>query len=333
MKTKTIVLSAVVVLALLAAGFAYVAFAGDDDARRTAALSTTRTYSSGFYFLELDGVSAGAIKSFEGCGVRAEPVLVATDTAPTKNAGQPKYGPCTIRFGSGMASPAYAWVTDALGGKSGPRNAAIVIADANYKAQWRLELTDAILTEFTVPALNAANKEAVYFELKLAPERISKVAAGGGTVSSGSGKAKALLGANFKVSSPALSLKGASKVDAWSFQIPLIGEMSGAERLPEIGTGPAEFDDVGITASEPLTELDKMVSDLAAGTSKETTLVVDLLDPTLTETLVQLSFTGVGLSEAELIGSVESSTETIAKRSFAMYVEGATLKFNSGMFR
>jgi phage tail-like protein len=331
MKTKTIVLSAVVVLALLAAGVAYVTLAGDDDARRTGAI-TTRSFSAGNFSLEIAGANVGALKSVSGCGVQFDTVVAAAgaDKFPTKHASQAKYGPCEIRFGNGLGAAAYQWITDALMGKNPVRNAAIVQADANFKEQSRLQLDNALLTKFTLPALDAASKETAYFEVALAPERITRTPGGGGTVASvGSKSAKALLLSNFRVTSPALPGLKASTVDAWSFQIPVAEEAAGTERLPVRTPSAAQLGDISLLAAEPVDGLDNLVKDQTVGAPKETTLLLELLDSTLKNTLLELSFTGVGLTQADLLSAPTSATETIAKRGFSMYAEGVNLKFNN----
>jgi phage tail-like protein len=333
MKTKTIVLSAVVVLALLAGGIAFVALGGgDDDERRTGAIAATRSYSAGNFFLEINGTNVGALKSIDGCGVEFETVAAVsgTDKAQTKHVGQPKYGPCQIRFGSGLGPAAYQWIMDALAGKNAVRDAAIVIADVNLKAQSRLALDDAILTKFTLPALDPGSKDPAYFELTLTPEQITKSPGGGSSVGSTASKsAKQMLLGNFRVTSPALPNLKASKVESWSFESPVAREATGSERLPTVLSGPAQLGDVSLLASEPVQGLDDWVSDQVKGTAKETTLLVELLDPTLKSSLLELSFTGVGLTQADLIAGAESATDTVQKRGFSMFVQGASIKFSS----
>jgi phage tail-like protein len=328
MKTKTIVLSAVVVLALLAGGVAYVALSGDDDGlRRTGAISTTRTYTGGNYFLELNGTSVGALRSIEGCGVEAEVIQAA---GAEKMQGQPRYGPCELRFGGGMGASLYQWIADSFAGKNAPKNAAIVVTDLNYKAVTRLELTDTLLTKFTIPTLDAASTETLAFEVTLEPQQIRKLKGNGATVTQ-SKTLKQLLLKNFRVTSPGLgsSVSKASKVESWSFTLPVSDDTLGTDRLATKTVGTAKLDDVTITAAEPLAEVDALIDGLAAGTPKPTTLRIELLDATLKETLVDLNFTGAGLQAAELLSEGTGGETSIAKRAFSMFVSAATLKFNN----
>jgi hypothetical protein len=323
MNKKLIALVAGAVLVVLAAGVAYVALAdGDGDDRRSAAL-VTRSYTAGFIGIELDGANVGTVRSVAGCDVAAPAATVNTVDGVQKQAGAPQYAPCTIRFSSGMKPAFYQWVVDALAGKSLPRSVAIIVFDSSYKAINRLQLAEASVTRFALPALRAGSDEQVVFELTIAASSVKR-AAPSGTMSSGT-TPKAMLASNFKLSSLGLDkdLSYATAVDSWAFEIPRAqsGDL-------KVSSGPPQLGDLTVTVNAPGgAEFDAWLDGLILGKPTEKPLTLSLMDATLKAPLVDVVFPATGLVGADLLGSAESSSSP-TKRSFSMYVEGAAIKFN-----
>ena len=322
---KLIVLIAVAALVAVAAGAAYVVLGGDDDdARRAGALS--RSYTSGIIGLEIDGASVGAVKSVSGCDITAPVVVVSsTETGADKSSGAPKYTPCTLRFSSGLRPGLYQWISDSLAGKSAPKNMSIVVFDANYKAVSRLDLGGALITRFVLPGLAAASTDPVMFELTVSSDTVRRASPSGSA--STSTKAKPLIAGYFKLSAPGLDtdLRKVTAVDSWSFDIPPapVGEQRiSATSRPEIG-------DLSVTISGASPEFDLWLDGLLKGNPTEKPMTLSLLDSTNTIPLVDVSFTATGLIGADLLGTSESSST--AKRTFTMYGEGASIKFNTGV--
>ena len=321
---KLIVLIAVAALVAIAAGAAYVVLGGDDDARRAGALS--RSYTSGTIGLEIDGASVGVVKSVSGCDVTAPVVAVSsTETGADKSSGAPKYTPCTLRFSSGLRPALYQWISDSLAGKSAPKNMSIVVFDANYKAVSRLDLGGALITRFVLPGLAAASTDPVMFELTVSSDTVRRASPSG--AASTSTKAKQLLAGYFKLSAPGLEtdLKKVTAVDSWSFDIP--PAPVGEQRIST--TGRPEIGDLSVTISGASPEFDLWLDGLLKGNPTEKPMTLTLLDSTNTIPLVDVSFTATGLIGADLLGTSESSSP--AKRTFTMYGEGASIKFNTGV--
>jgi phage tail-like protein len=328
MKTMRLVLIAgVALVVLVAAGAAYVVL-DEDDTRRTAAL-TTRSYTAGIVGLEVDGVHAGFIKSVAGCDVAAPVVMVAeAEGTSDKQSGAPKYTPCTIRFGSGMRLAFYEWISQTLAGAASPKDVSIIVYDYNYKALSRLDLAGATIMSFVVPRLSAASTEPVVFEVTLAASSVRR-ASPSGTASTTGTKAKQLLAGNFRLTAPGLEsdLKRASVVESWSFEV--LPAPEGETRLPTSGL--PKFNDLAVTINAPGgIEFDAWLGALLKGNPAEKAVSLALYDPATLQNLVELSFPGAGLVGADLLGSAES-TDSVAKRSFSMYVEGAQLKVNTAV--
>ncbi len=325
MKPKTLVLVAVAVAVVLVGGLAYVAFGGGDDDRRAGALATS-SYAVGNYALTIDGVNAGMLKSFSGCGVTANAVSATVgDLRLDTSTGPVKYEGCHIRFGLGMAPVVYTWIKDSLAGKGAPKAVSIVGYDATNQATAQLNLTNARLTSFTVPQLDATNSAAVFFEATLSPESVRKVKASGGAASA-SKTVKTMLGANYRLTIPDVEGHRASRIGPWSFEIPVPDDAGVTGTTKALV--PAKLDDLSVLASDPAPGLDAWLDLLMKGTPTEKPVTIELLDATLKVQLFELRFAAAGLTQGDLLGASTASTDTVPRRQFSMYVEGPALTFS-----
>lgn len=303
MKTKSFILVSVAVFAALVGGFLYVALSGGGDERRLgAALPTT---AGNRYALEIGGVNVGFLKSFSGCGVSAD---VNIGEKGVKHAGAANYVPCKIRFGSGMGAPLYSWITDVLAGKAASKDVSIIQTDSTLKSIAQLNLINAALTRFTVPDLDAANSDVLYFEATLVPAAVQKAKAPG-TVSGGvTPTSKVIGGANFRFVGP--GGQAVAKIESWSF---------------DVKGGAAELGNLTLDVGEPATEFDTWLDELMKGSPTQKDLSIEILDATLKEVLIGFNFSGVGLAAGDLMAA---GSEAVSRRQFTIYVNGASIKFN-----
>src|SRR5262245_51327128 len=109
--------------------------------------------------IEFNGVMAGWIHSAEGGH--------ATSDAAT---GRTKLDDVRITCGTGMKKAFYDFIQDFFEGKHPRRDGAIVGANAKHEATSRLMFSGALITEFGMPALDAASKDAAKMTLRLAPK-------------------------------------------------------------------------------------------------------------------------------------------------------------------
>ena len=140
------------------------------DAQSSAVTADTRSFTAGRFALEIDGVLAGFLQSFEGGSAEAEVVvepLAAGQAAPRKHIGGVKYEDITISCGTGMSKHFYQWIHDCVQGT--PTRQTGAVADYVY-LKYRLNFANALLTEVGFPALDAASKDAAKMTIKFAPE-------------------------------------------------------------------------------------------------------------------------------------------------------------------
>jgi len=178
-----------------------------------------RAFGVGRYGIELRHTVAGWVKEVEGGTATAEVVSekIGAEVFQKKHLGTLKYEEVSFKAGAGMSKEFYEWIKTGFNQTShtrGREDGAIIQADYDYNEVSRLTWTEGIITEFGMPALDAASKDNALMSLKFAPETTRKTWGSGGkvTFSSDSKKAKQWLPSNFKLRIDGLD-KGCMKVN------------------------------------------------------------------------------------------------------------------------
>jgi hypothetical protein len=158
---------------------------------------------SGKFFLNLDGAPCGFVKSVDGGGIAAE--VIHEPSGPSqfvkKNIGPLKYEDVTLQVGLSMAKAVYDWIA----------------ADYRLEARSTREFFNALITETTIPAMDASSKEPAYLTLKLAPEYTRfKRASGKVTGADGKGRQKLWLPSNFRLEIAGPDYKRVSRIEAFT---------------------------------------------------------------------------------------------------------------------
>jgi phage tail-like protein len=130
-----------------------------------------RAFSAGRFLLELDGIPCGFLHSVEGGAIRADVVAVPGQSYfDEKHLGQLRYEDFVVRLDLSLEKAVYDWITDTWNGKWRRRDGSIVAVDVQLKAVSEHQFFQALLTEVTVPAMDAASKDPAYLTMKFAPE-------------------------------------------------------------------------------------------------------------------------------------------------------------------
>jgi len=95
------------------------------------------------------------------------------DGIQRKRPGGVRFEDLVLEVPFAMSPPLVAWVNATLAKGPAAKNGALVYLDFNYNEVKRLEFFNAVITEVTLPALDAAGKDAVFLTLHLAPESAS----------------------------------------------------------------------------------------------------------------------------------------------------------------
>jgi hypothetical protein len=157
------------------AGVAGAAVGAGVFAGRAGAAPATRAYSAGKFALELDGVQAGApVHATGGHAVGIVEEGSPTPTGAQKHVAGVKYEDISLVCGTGMSKPFYDWIKSAFDGKQAPHSGLLTSREADGTVFDAVSFTDALISEVSFPALDAASKDAARMTIKIRPASTAK---------------------------------------------------------------------------------------------------------------------------------------------------------------
>jgi hypothetical protein len=187
---------------------------------RSSTAADSRTYTGGRFMLDLAGHSPGFLRSFEGGAITADVIEEETlGLQPAKKhiAGV-KYEDIRIRTGLGMPAPFCEWLAAFADGKAERRSGALVATDFDYKEKARRTFQDALITEVSIPALDAASKDPAYLSVKIAPGSVEDFVGGGTKVPAPASRQKAWLPSSFRLQVGDLPCRRVTKIDSFTIK-------------------------------------------------------------------------------------------------------------------
>lgn len=133
--------------------------------------SDGRSYVTGYFAMDLDGVKCGLIQKFEGGDIEGEVTTLplAHDYYVKKHIGNVKYNDFTVQLGLSMAQPVKDWIDASLAMNYMRKSGELKAADFKRDTRHIREFKDALLTGITFPAGDAAAKDAAFATLKFSP--------------------------------------------------------------------------------------------------------------------------------------------------------------------
>lgn len=148
---------------------------------------SNRSYMTGNFALDLDGMRAGWLFSYEGGMAEGDvvPEKVGTDVLQHKHISAIKYGDISLSCGPAMSKKFYEWIQKSFQKDYQRKNGALVSADYDYNEKSRLNFYEALVTEVGFPALDAASKDMAKLSIKMSPEYTRLEIKGGGKITSG----------------------------------------------------------------------------------------------------------------------------------------------------
>ncbi len=168
----------------------------------------------GLFVLTLDGVNVGIVKSAAGGGATADVISEASSSFfSKKHIGAPKYEDMTMQVGLSMNKAFYDWITACWKGNFQSKNGSILACDSNFNILSQRDFFNALLTEVTIPAMDASSKDAAYMTLKISPE-YTRYKKSSGKVTGIDTRQKLWLPSNFRLNVPSLDCTRVSKIEA-----------------------------------------------------------------------------------------------------------------------
>jgi len=293
-----------------------------------------RGFGVGKYGIELKSVLAGWVKEIDGGHATADVVSekIGSDHLARKHLGPLKYEEISLKCGAAMSNGLYEWIKTGFNQTSntaGREDGAIVFADFDENEISRLNWTQALITEFGMPALDASSKDAALMSVKFQPETTRKLIGGGGKISfpSDAAKAKKWLPSNFRIRIDACDTgcRWVNKVEALTVKQKVtdnaVGELRDYEKVPTS----VEIPNLVISLSEShADEFYKWHDDFVVKGNNDQSLErggqLEYLTSNLKETLFTLQFLQLGVFKISP-DKVEAGGEPVRRVKVEMYCE------------
>jgi phage tail-like protein len=134
-----------------------------------------RAYSAAHFGLTIDGFDElGLFRSIEGGGMKIDVMTYQTGGSPglTRQPGKAKFEEFKVQCGMAMCRPFYNWLQEFFTGTCGRRSGELLAADFQYNVRARRQFTNALITEVTMPKLDAGDKGAANLTVSIAPDEM-----------------------------------------------------------------------------------------------------------------------------------------------------------------
>jgi len=296
-----------------------------------------RAYAAAHFALSLDGnEDCGVIRSLEGGGVKVDATSYRYGFGHEtwRALGKPKFEAIKLQVGMALSPPFYTWISQFFTGVTTRKDGAIIAADFKYQERARREFTNAIISEITLPALNAADKNAAYMGVSIAPEKIVFKKGGGAAIGPAKGMEKQKLWtcSNFRFTIDGFdeACKRVTKVDAATIKMNVIEHHVGGYLEPYKFGSRIEYPNLTFTVPEA--DVQPMIDQTQAYWNEKKRPAnfngsIEYLDNSLT-VLATLSFNGANIVSVTPDRS-DATTEEIKMVKVELYTEGMTLEFKA----
>src|SRR3954447_18437973 len=250
-------------------------------------MATARAATSANFLLTLEGVASGYMQSCVGGDVFADAIAepVGGSFFVKKHIGQPKYDDITMQIGLGMAQPVNDWIAATWRGEYARKNGSIITGDATFKVQSEREFHNALITETTIPALDAAAKAAGHLTVKVSPEFTRLAKAGSAKLPPATQKQTKFVTSGFRLELDGLDCSRVRKIDSFTVQVHVSDDAVGSVRAPDKEPSNVEFPNLRVTLSDGPTAatwqtwLDDFVVNGNSGDGQEKGGTIVFLDP------------------------------------------------------
>jgi hypothetical protein len=214
-------------------------------------MPSARTAQLTNFMLTVDGVTCGLLASSVGGDVSADVIEQPVDGSPftTKHLGPLKHEDFVVQFGFEMASPVYDWIAATWAGNFARKDGSVTAVDASMNVKSEQQFTNALLTKTTIPALDAASKDAGSFTVAISPEA-TRAAAGSGKAPPSSGKARRFPASAFRLELDGLDCSHVTKIDSFTVEVQVSSDA--VDGLRDVGNEPKgiDFPNLRVTMSD-----------------------------------------------------------------------------------
>lgn len=304
-----------------------------------AAAAGQRGYVAGKFALDLDGAAAGWIQSVEGGCATADVVTekIGPDHLQRKHIANIKYEDITFTCGTGMSKGMYQWIKDAFDNKQIPIKQGVIVGSyPSTREVSRLTFGNAFLAEITLPALDAASKDAAKMTIKVTPETTQYQAhvPDTGPAPSQNQKQKAWLTSNFRLKIDGLDCSRVNKIEALTIKQRITTDEVDGTRQDAVGIDYLEIPNLVITLPELAADsIYKWHEDFVIKGNNsldyEKTGTLEYLAADQKTQLFAIELSGLGIVKV-CPEKQEAGSEGIRRVKFEMYCESMAFSYQGG---
>jgi phage tail-like protein len=288
-----------------------------------------RTFAAAHFALELDDrVPVGLFRSIEGGGLKADVTSIQGGGAHPRfrQLGKPKFDDLKLQVGMAMSQPFYDWVSKFFTGNVDRRTGAIIAADFYYNERARRTFTNALISEVTIPKLDATDKNAAYMTVGLSVEDIAFAVGTGAKIHQPDGmpQQKLWTACNFRFTLSGFedACRRVSKIDSFTVKQTVIEHHVGGVRTPFKLPSRIEFPNISFYVPEA--DAAKFYAQATAngrnGNWGQLNGQIEFLDNSLQKTLASVAFL-----HADIVSvtpdRADASTEEIKQVKVELYAE------------
>lgn len=212
-------------------------------------MAGTRGSVSGSFMFNLQGVKCGFVRSAEGGDAVGEVVDEGPKSGvfPKKHIGQVKYDAVELTFGFSMTPDIYEWIRASWSDNYSRKDGSIVVTDPSLQAVSEREFYHALITEVTIPDLDASSKDAAHLTLKFAPEYTRDKKASGKVTAAKTPVQKQFIASAFRFELGDLPCAKVSKIDSFTVTQAITTPDAGNPRDTPAEPGRLDFPNLRVT--------------------------------------------------------------------------------------
>lgn len=299
--------------------------------------SDGRSYVTGYFAMDLDGVKCGLIQKFEGGDVEGQVTTlpIAHDYYVAKQIGNVKYNDFTVQMGLSMGQPVKDWIDNSLAMNYMRKSGELKAADFKRDTRHIREFKDALITGITFPSGDAAAKDPAFMTLKFAPWISRNKKGDGSKVENPADMVQKVYHPTdfrFVVDGLDKACAKVQKVEAFDIKQSVVSDSIGQERDYFKEPGKIDFPNCKITLSEEYSHdffawHEDFVINGNCGEKQEKNFAIQYLDQTRKTVLMELELMRCGIFKLTP-DKVEAGMEAVRKVKCEMYVEEMRVKAN-----
>jgi phage tail-like protein len=215
-------------------------------------MAGTRSTASGSFMFNLQGVPCGFVRSAEGGDAVGDVVEERPKSGvfTKKHIGQVKYDPVEVTFGFSMTHDIYEWIEASWKQNYSRKDGSVVVTDPSLQAVSAREFYHALITEVTIPDLDASSKDAAHLTLKFAPEFTRDVKTSGKVTAPKTPVQKQFTASSFSFEIDELPGGKVIRIDSFTVKQPVVTDDVGSVRDAPVELGRIEFPNLRVTISE-----------------------------------------------------------------------------------